>query len=156
MGQFYKGKYTLKNRDKYIGDANNIVYRSSWERAALKWCDTNPNIIQFNSEEFVIPYVCKTDNKVHRYFLDLWFKTRMGKTYIVEIKPKTQLSPSRARKNSPRYITESLTYIKNQSKWHAASEFAKDNGIIFQIWTEETLKELGIKIITPLKKKKYK
>jgi len=27
----YQGYYRVKNRDKYIGDPNLIIYRSSWE-----------------------------------------------------------------------------------------------------------------------------
>ena len=37
----YKGKYTLENPDKYVGDKSNIIWRSTWERTAFKWCDRN-------------------------------------------------------------------------------------------------------------------
>ena len=36
---------------------------------------------------------------------------------------------------------------KNQDKWEAASQFADYKGWKFQVWTEETLKNLGIKIL---------
>jgi hypothetical protein len=26
----HKGKYVVKNKEKYVGDVNNITYRSSW------------------------------------------------------------------------------------------------------------------------------
>lgn len=144
----YKGRFTPLNKEKYVGDVKNIVYRSLWERNAFRWLDKNSNIVAWNSEEIVVPYICETDNKIHRYFLDLWFQTKDKKTYIVEIKPKSQTIPPKApKRKSKRYLTESLTYIKNQSKWKAASEFAKDNGWHFEIWTEDTLRQLGIKII---------
>jgi hypothetical protein len=144
----YKGKYTPKNKEKYIGDYKNIVYRSFWERQTFKWVDENPNILEWNSEEVVVPYVCSTDNKVHRYFIDLYLKTKDGKRYLIEIKPKSQTAPPKTpKRKTKRYIQESLTYIKNQDKWKAASSFAADNNCVFQIWTEDTLKGLGIKII---------
>ena len=143
----YKGKFTPKNKEKYVGDSKQIVYRSLWERNTFRWLDTNSEIVAWNSEEIVIPYVCGTDNKVHRYFVDVWFKNKQGKTYLIEIKPKRELTPPKKGKRQTRkYISESLTYIKNQSKWKAAQEFALDNGWEFHIWTEETLKNLGIKI----------
>ena len=144
----YKGKFTPKHPEKYVGDVKGIVYRSLWERNTFRWIDANDSIVAWNSEEVVIPYICGTDNKLHKYYMDLWFKTAEGKTYIVEIKPKGQTQPPKSpKRKTRRYIKESLTYVKNQSKWKAASEFAADNGLTFQVWTEDTLKAMGIKII---------
>ena len=144
----YRGKFTPKNKDKYVGDYTNITYRSLWERNTFRWIDANNDIVKWNSEEVVIPYRCATDNKMHRYFIDLWFKTKDGKTYIIEIKPKSQTTPHKSpARRTRKYISEAMTYAKNQSKWMAATEFAKDNGITFQVWTEDTLKGLGIKIL---------
>ena len=47
---------------------------------------------------------------------------------------------------------EVLTYAKNESKWLAANEYCKDRNRKFLVWTEDHLKELGIKLLTPLKK----
>jgi hypothetical protein len=144
----YKGKFTPKNPQKYVGDVKNIVYRSLWERNTFRWIDQNSSIKAWNSEELVITYVCETDKKVHRYFMDLWFETKSGDTYIIEIKPKSQTQPPKTpKRKTRRYIKESLTYVKNQSKWKAASEFALDRGWHFEVWTEDTLKKLGIKIL---------
>jgi|TARA_B110000503_G_scaffold110189_1_gene164938 hypothetical protein len=144
----YKGKYTLKCPKKYVGDPSKVVYRSLWERQTFRWLEDQDNIIEWCSEEVVVPYVCQTDRKVHRYFIDVYYKTKDGKKFLIEIKPKKETSPpKKTTRSSKRYITESLTYIKNMSKWKAATQFAKDNGCTFQIWTEDTLKSLGIKII---------
>ena len=63
-------------------------------------------------------------------------------------KPKSQTTPPKSpARRTRKYISEAMTYAKNQSKWMAATEFAKDNGITFQVWTEDTLKGLGIKIL---------
>ena len=40
-----------------------------------------------------------------------------------------------------------MTYIKNTSKWEAANQNADHKGWKFQVWTEETLKNLGIKLL---------
>ena len=57
-----------------------------------------------------------------------------------------------------------MTYVKNQNKWDAANEYAKDRGFEFQIWTEHTLQKMGIlpklkplgklKPLVPIRKKK--
>jgi len=157
MRKTYKGKYTPKNKDKYAGDPKNVVYRSLWERQVFRWADENPSIEFWNSEEVVIPYVCETDNKVHRYFIDLFLQTKDGRKFLIEIKPKSQtVPPKKGARMTKRFLSESLTYIKNQSKWKAAKEFALDNGCAFDIWTEDKIQALGIKIITkkPRKPKK--
>ena len=156
MRKTYKGKFTPTNKDKYAGEVTKIVYRSLWERQVFKWADNNPNIVAWNSEEVIIPYVCETDNKVHRYFMDLFFQTKDGKKFLIEIKPKNQtVPPKKGVRVTKRYITESMTYVKNQSKWKAATEFALDHGLIFDIWTEDKIEALGIKLLTnkPPKKK---
>lgn len=144
----YKGKFTPKHPEKYVGNVKNIVYRSLWERNAFRWLDDQSAIIEWNSEEIIIPYICGTDGKPHRYFMDLWFRTKGGDTYIVEIKPKKQtMPPKKPKRQTRKYLQESITYVKNQSKWEAATKFAQNNGWYFEIWTEDTLKQLGIKIL---------
>lgn len=144
----YKGKYTVKQPEKYVGDSTKVVFRSLWERNTFRWLEEQPNIVEWASEEIVVPYICQTDKKVHRYFIDVYFKTADGKKYLIEIKPKKETQPpKKPKRRSKRYLSESLTYIKNQSKWEAATKFAKENGAIFQVWTEDTLKTLGIKTL---------
>lgn len=144
----YKGKFIPKNSDKYVGDVKNIVYRSLWERNVFRWLDEHRDIIEWASEEIVIPYTCATDGKRHRYFIDVYFKSRDGQKWLIEIKPKSQtVPPKKPARQTKRYISETLTYAKNMSKWKAAEEFAKDNGCIFDIWTEDRIKSLGIKLL---------
>ena len=63
----YKGKWKPKNIKKYKGDYTKIVYRSLWERNVFRWMDANPDVIEWNSEEIIVPYICGTDRKFHRY-----------------------------------------------------------------------------------------
>lgn len=147
--KFYKGKYRIKNIAKYAGDPSKCTYRSMWERQAFKYLDEHPNVIEWGSETLVIPYRCKTDGKPHRYFTDLYIKMSDGKTFIIEIKPKSQTKePKKRTRKTKRYINEVMTYVKNQSKWEAAEEYCQNRGWEFAIWTEETLKSLGIRLLT--------
>jgi len=143
----YKGRYRIKNSSKYKGNPTQIIYRSSWERQVFKWCDNHKDVLEWSSEEIIIPYRCKTDNKLHRYYPDVYIKTNKGE-YLIEIKPKKETNPPRIRsRKTKRYLTEVMTYIKNTSKWDAARGYCADRGYIFEIWTEETLKRMGIKLL---------
>jgi len=149
MAKYYKGKFRPKNIDKYRGDASKVVYRSLWERQVFRWCDTNPTVKFWSSEEEVIPYKCATDGKMHRYYMDLKVTFTNGQTYLIEIKPKKQTQePAKPKRKTKRYLNEVLTYSKNISKWAAAEKYAEARGYKFTIWTEDTIKSLGIKLLT--------
>ena len=143
----YKGKYTIKNTKKYLGDPTKVIYRSLWERQAFKWCESNPRVKKWNSEEIVVPYKCKTDNKLHRYYVDLLVELDNKDIILVEIKPKRETVPPKGKRKTKRYIKEVTTYIKNTSKWEAATQYANHKGWKFQVWTEDTLANLGIKLL---------
>ena len=75
----YSGKYKPKNPTKYTGDSSKVVYRSLWEKHCFKWCDNNPQVLKWSSEEVVIPYLWDVDKRYHRYFVDLKIKFRFAK-----------------------------------------------------------------------------
>ena len=138
----HKGVYKPKNPNKYVGDSRKIVYRSSWEKKFMLYCDRNPHIIQWASEEMFVPYLSPVDKKIHRYFPDFIIKTSDGRKIMIEVKPAIQCKPPKPRsRKTKRYLQEQLTFIKNISKWKSAKEYCDDNGLEFQIMTE---KELGI------------
>ena len=144
----YSGRFKPKNIRKYEGNPSNIKYRSLWERQVFRWLDDNPSVIGWNSEEVVVRYRCKTDGKMHRYFTDLFIRLKDGKKYLVEIKPKNQtIPPKQGARKTKKYLKEVMTYAKNISKWEAATEYANRNDIKFEVWTEDTIKGLGIKIL---------
>ena len=141
---YHKRKFTPLHPEKYTGDPTNIIMRSSWETRFAIWCDTNPSILKWNSEETVVPYVCPTDNRWHRYFIDFRIQVReksgMLKTYLVEIKPASQTRPPEVpSRKTKRFLIEAATYMKNEAKWKAATQFAKDRGWEFIILTEHHL-----------------
>lgn len=143
----YKGKYRPSYPKKYKGDPTNIVYRSLWERKFMVYCDNNTNIIEWQSEEFCIPYRSPIDNRVHRYFPDFFIKYKdvNGKirSSLIEVKPLRQCSPPpKSKRQTKKYLNEAFEYVKNQAKWEAAQEYCKDRMWDFKVMTE---KELGIK-----------
>lgn len=140
----YKGKFTPKNPKKYKGDPTNIVYRSLWELKVMKYLDTNTSILEWSSEELIIPYICPTDNKRHRYFPDFYVKAvdanGLLKEMLLEVKPKKETrEPIRKKRITKQYITEVTTWGKNQAKWRAASEYCADRNWEFKLITEDHL-----------------
>jgi len=144
----YKGKYTVKKKDKYVGDPTKVEYRSLWERNTFRWLEANPNVKRWNSEELHIKYWWQVDKKIHTYWVDLYVEWTNGDVSIIEIKPKKETSPpKKPSRTTKRYINEVTTYIKNTDKWEAAKKYAHGRGWKFEIWTEDTLKGLGIKLL---------
>ena len=146
MAESIKSRYKPTNPQKYNGNPNNIICRSSWERKFCRYCDLNENILEWGSEEFWIPYISPVDRRVHRYFPDFIIKVKESngqiKTYVIEVKPAKQTRPPKPRKKvTQSYIYECKTYATNQAKWKAADEWCKDKRVEFKIITE---KELGI------------
>jgi hypothetical protein len=139
----YKGTFKPKNPTKYNGNANNIIYRSLWELRVMKYLDDHPEVIWWASEELIIPYYSPIDNKKHRYFPDFVAKMKRKDgtvmTYVIEVKPEIQTKKPEQKRQTKKYIQESMTYVINQCKWKAATEFCKDNGWEFKIITEKHL-----------------
>ena len=145
MARHYnKSKYKPQYPNKYKGDPTNIICRSSWERKFARYCDLNENVLEWQSEEFCIPYRSPIDNRVHRYFPDFFIKYRDSngkiKSSLIEVKPLKQTTPPpKPKRQTKGYIHEVYEYAKNQAKWKAAEEFCKDRMWEFRVLTEEDL-----------------
>ncbi len=140
----YSGKFKPKNYKKYKGDPTKIFYRSLWERRFMVYCDNNSKIIEWGSEEIIIPYKSPLDQKTHRYFPDFYVKyinkDKQIVREVIEVKPKKQLSPPKEpKRKTKRYLNEVATFIKNQAKFKAAEEYCKDRRYGFRILTEDQL-----------------
>ena len=143
----HQGYFKPKNPQKYKGDPTNIIYRSGWELKFMLYVDSHPEILEWGSEEFSIPYRSPIDGRIHRYFPDFYIKKKVkdgkSQTLVVEIKPlKQTIEPEKQNKKTKRYINEVMTWGINSSKWKAAHEFCKERNWQFLILTE---KELNIK-----------
>lgn len=125
----------LKHPEKYTGERP-ITMRSGWEISfTTKYLDINENILEWKSE-VPIKYICGTDGREHRYFIDFYVKakTKDGsiKEMLIEIKPAAECdAPKVPARKTASYYKKVNTYIKNQSKWkqaRAMCESAKQQG----------------------------
>jgi hypothetical protein len=108
------------------------------------WLDTAVNVLEWSSEEKIIPYISPVDNRHHRYFVDFFAKVRAKdgtiKAYLIEVKPfKQTQEPQKKKRVTKQYITEVTTWAVNQAKFKAATEYCKDRGWEFKILTEKDL-----------------
>lgn len=140
--KYRQGVFTPINKDKFVG--TNAIYRSGLELRFMRFCDNNPNIIKWGSENVVIPYISPIDGRVHRYFVDNFVIIKEGEKigkYLIEIKPyKQTFAPTTKYKKREHLIYEQSMYVINQAKWTAAREFCKRKGLEFLILTEKDFK----------------
>lgn len=153
---FYKTRFIPKHPQKYIGDVNNIILRSSWELNLANNFDRNIMVLEWSYESIVIPYIKWTDKKVHKYYPDFYvkFKDKNGNIQqeIIEIKPKTEITyaltllesnftqmyPIRS-KNIKTKIYHQTTALVNASKWKYAKEWCEKRNMKFKLKSENNL-----------------
>jgi len=143
--KYIQGIFNPTHKEKYKGH-DLPRYLSSWELKLFRWCDMNPNIVEWGSEAIVIPYTSPIDNRTHNYIVDatIKLKTPEGiKKYLVEVKPakqtiKPEAAPGKQKKT---LLYEQLTYITNQAKWAAAKKWCDQRGYSFVVLTEKELQK---------------
>jgi len=145
MRSRYRGKFKIKNSQKYKGNPSNIIYRSLMELRFMKWCDSSEKILKWSSEEVVIPYISPIDNKRHRYFPDFLIQTAKG-WFLIEVKPQIESRPPKKKlveklnlKKKRRYMKSVRTWLVNEAKWNAAKKVCAVEGWTFEIFTEKQL-----------------
>jgi len=164
-----QGYYNASNKEKYIGDPNLIIYRSSWEFAFCKYLDMSPSVKRWSSEPISIPYydrVSKLEEcarlgldpnspanwQVKNYNTDFWYEVDKGdgkyEKIFVEIKPAHKLKkPVPPTKDAPLKVqrifnTAAREYLINEAKFAALKAWAEKNGSKFYVFTEHTLKRI--------------
>ena len=142
--KYYQGFYAPKNIQKYVGKIDNIIYRSGLELKFFRFCDNNPNVVEWGSEEIAVPYFDSLMKKSRKYFIDAYVKIQEGdivKKYLVEVKPwkQTQEPKSGKGKKKANLLYEQVAWKNNCDKWAFAKEFAKKHGMEFIIITEKEL-----------------
>ena len=140
----YKGYFKPERPEKYKGNPRNIIYRSMWERHCMVYFDRNDNVLEWASEEIIIPYVSPFDGRVHRYYPDFFLKIKKGQMtemWIIEVKPSKYLKPPKEGKRKTKsYLYEIREWGRNSAKWEAAKDYCDKRGWVFDVWTEKTLK----------------
>ena len=132
------GEFTPKKPDKYVGTYP-ITYRSGWELMFMNFCDNHPNIISWASESIKIPYKNPLRPNVPSIYVPdffIMYIDKNGKQHgeLIEIKPSKQTFQEMAK---TKYDILSLAI--NMAKWDAARAYAKKNGMVFRVMTEDSL-----------------
>jgi len=142
-GSYKQGYYKLTHPEKYRGDISKVRFMSSWELNTHKFLDNNPNVLRWSSEEIAIPYIKPTDGKIHKYYPDYWvmYQNKNGEVIeeIWEVKPSSQVTPSRRGKRPKQQLLESVTHAINLAKWRSAQLYCQKHGYTFRILTEKQL-----------------
>lgn len=113
----------------------------------MNYFDLHTDVLEWNSEEVIVPYRSPIDGKAHRYFVDLYAKIKRKdgteQVLLIEVKPEKQTRPPQKKgRVTRRYITEVKTWGVNSAKWEAASGYADKRGWSFVIMTEKDIKGL--------------
>jgi hypothetical protein len=143
MANFAKGKYMVKNRQKYVGKGE-PTYRSGWEFSFMMFLDNNDHVINWASECVAIPYRNPLTGKMARYFPDFLVTYRQRdnsvKAELIEIKPQKQsVVESKMRDR------EKAVIAVNYAKWDAATRWCRQNGLTFRVITENDMFHTGKK-----------
>ena len=133
------GLYTVKNKEKYIGNKS-PRYRSSWERSFFLFCDNHPAVIQWASEAIQVPYRNPLSGKQSIYIPDVFvmFQDKDGKqrSELIEIKPSSQVMLEANRKMSEK---DRAVIAINHAKWKAAAAWCRFRNMTFRVVTEKDL-----------------
>ena len=121
-----------------------IEYKSSLELKSFRYCDANPKIKRFSVEPFAIPYIKPTDNKKHRYYIDIFIEFESGAKFLVEVKSSGETRPPRkpnklTHKSERNYRRALQTWHINSAKWEAAKKFCETHDMGFVFLTEKEL-----------------
>jgi hypothetical protein len=143
VSKFAQGIYKVSNPDKYAG-RRKPRYRSGWEHAFMRFCDSNDNIIQWASESISIPYRHPLTGKMTMYVPDFLVmyrdKNNQVRAEVIEIKPKKQsVIESRASARDRAIVAV------NYAKWDAAQKWCRRQGLTFRVVTEDDIFHQGSK-----------
>ena len=138
-----RGRFTPSNSHKWV-DSNNIQFRSGIEEKFFTLFDLSPSVISIASEKVIIPYFDEVRQKQRKYYIDLIvkFKDKQGNIQVklIEIKSYSEsIPPKKPKRLTEAYNNKVATWITNQSKWKAATAFAKQRGYDFVVLSERDL-----------------
>lgn len=137
MSKYAQGKYTVLNPGKYVGKGT-PTYRSSWEHSFMRFADNNPNILQWASEPFMIPYRNPFTGKNTVYVPDFMMvyvdKSGQKHAEVIEVKPSKETTMENARS-----VRDRAAVALNTAKWAAAHAWCRNYGLRFRVVTEQEI-----------------
>ena len=140
---FRQGFYQVKNPHKYVGKGR-PKYRSGWEMTFMLFLDNNDHILQWASEGVSIPYRNPLTGKMSMYVPDflVTYRNRDNtmRAELIEIKPRKQSLIEEKQSQRDR-----AQVAINYAKWDAATKWARQNGLIFRVITEDQIFHQGTK-----------
>lgn len=132
------GRFIPRHPEKYVGDPEKIMWRSSWEVKVMQWLDSRPGVLRWGSEELKIAYISPKDNRVHEYIPDFFAlmqdKDGNVKKWLLEVKPRHEAEDKYAKHERSQSALE-----VNKAKWRAAQTFCEANGMEFMVLTEKSI-----------------
>ena len=147
FSEFKQGFFTPLNKNKCLNKGE-IIFRSSLELKMMRILDNNPSVLEWNSEGTIVPYIKPGPvPKPARYFVDFYFKIKIGETekkFLVEVKPHRQSKPpeKHGNKKASTLLYENIQYAINTKKWEAAEKYAKERNMQFLVITEKNIDQL--------------
>ena len=139
-----KNKFIPRFPNKYVGRYP-IVIRSSWERMACQWLDSDPRVLKWSSESHIVYYYDPIQMKNRRYYPDFFAvilnKHKEPVKYIIEVKPNKETRPPvKTRGQSKKtQLYQEATWLTNQAKFDAAQKYCKKLGYHFKLLTEKEM-----------------
>lgn len=173
-GKPHQGVYVPTHPDKVVGGEiiYRSEWESKFARwcddnpAVIEWgCETaciqyrNPAAVDLDAcRKFNVSPMDPKNWPVHNYYPDFYLCIRDDddedgtkvKKMLIEIKPLYQTEkpippPVGAKLQEQKRFNEAAkTYLQNIKKWEAAVQWCADRGMEFKVFTEVTLKKMGI------------
>lgn len=110
--------------------SSSVYYRSLFELNAILHLEKDEKVSSYKFEPFRIEY--RHDDKVRYYIVDCLVEYRDGRKVLIEFKPNCHIGDA-----------------KNQAKFSAASTFALNEGMTFEVWSEKTHPFLSAPVPSP-------
>ena len=135
-------KYKPRNPEKYTGNIDNIVARSRWEITVMRKLDLHPDVKQWGSEAFHIPYTSPVGDKMHKYFPDFVAvyvdADGVERRVVIEVKPAHE-----AEKKEAKSERSKAALLVNNAKWEAARAWCAERKMEFVVLTENDIYHQG-------------
>lgn len=173
-GKPHQGIFVPKHPEKVVGgeiitrsgwemafarwcDDNPAVIEWGFETACIQY--RNPAAVDLDAcRKYNVSPLDPMNWPVHNYYPDVYMALRDDddedgtklKKFLIEIKPFSQTQrpvppPAGAKLQEQKKFNEAArTYLQNIKKWEAAQKWAREHGVEFKVFTENTLKQMGI------------